>query len=719
MSKVYINLNLQFQVSFLREMDILLQREQFSYPWSSVGTTGTSSYATGASEKHRCPYCSYATIARTNLVNHMRTHTGEKPFACTLCPYRSTQKGNLRTHMKNRHEDVMFTVALFDGASIHRWLQKCTATKEIRLCSLLIDWICNTQWEHNVNQENVSHMRYWLIGEMPIIVWFTMTKGTTAQKGHNIHAQDPILSCHDQQHRKRDHNIAVKRQVMTLHMSHHVHPACKPHTCESCYSSKPNTEFWATCKLWGWRVTVSGLEKEELQCPGRSTPLRARFINVPTVPTGNALQTSNEITKIPLCDHPNGHLSIVSILWPKQLQPKFLYVMAWHNNVDTVVLWEAVSVWLKSNVAEMIVEHRQVQSMVKGWFWFHCLKLCVDPERESHWSGWSGSIEEVTSHNSGSKTYHCPLCPYRTHIVTNFKKHMRIHTGEKPFSCPYCPFRTKQKETVKAHIRRHTGEKPFSCPHCPYLSSQKGNLQRHRMWLQNITKPIRRKIDEPNLNWLLHIHIVDCGQLKCIKCCISIGLSSALNKNTRLEGFHFRRFLLILKSVFSLRNIGLSRLGICCKRRHRDIVAKDEFAGHPQQVGADCSSEMMMWRGAPSAGKGLVSGGKIHQCPSCPYSTNITTNLKKHIRTHTGERPFPCPYCPFRAIQEENLKVHIRTHTGEKPYACPHCPFHASKKANLKRHINTHTGVKTLNCKYCPYRCLDINMLNEHLKTHM
>ncbi|XP_037798641.1 protein tramtrack, beta isoform-like isoform X5 [Penaeus monodon] len=103
----------------------------------------------------------------------------------------------------------------------------------------------------------------------------------------------------------------------------------------------------------------------------------------------------------------------------------------------------------------------------------------VDPERESHWSGWSGSIEEVTSHNCGSKTYHCPLCPYRTHIVTNFKKHMRIHTGEKPFSCPYCPFRTKQKETVKAHIRRHTGEKPFSCPHCPYLSSQKGNLQRH------------------------------------------------------------------------------------------------------------------------------------------------------------------------------------------------------------------------------------------------
>ncbi|XP_064093071.1 longitudinals lacking protein, isoforms H/M/V-like isoform X30 [Macrobrachium nipponense] len=53
--------------------------------------------------KFRCYFCNYTSVARTNLENHMRTHTGEKPFACWFCPYRSTQKGNLRTHIKNKH----------------------------------------------------------------------------------------------------------------------------------------------------------------------------------------------------------------------------------------------------------------------------------------------------------------------------------------------------------------------------------------------------------------------------------------------------------------------------------------------------------------------------------------------------------------------------------------------------------------------------------------
>ncbi|KAG0701729.1 Longitudinals lacking protein, isoform G [Chionoecetes opilio] len=54
-------------------------------------------------KKFECTYCSYFTITSTNLMNHMRTHTGEKPFACTYCPYRSTQKGNLKTHISKHH----------------------------------------------------------------------------------------------------------------------------------------------------------------------------------------------------------------------------------------------------------------------------------------------------------------------------------------------------------------------------------------------------------------------------------------------------------------------------------------------------------------------------------------------------------------------------------------------------------------------------------------
>lgn len=52
---------------------------------------------------HKCVYCDYATLTSTNLLNHIRTHTGEKPFACAHCNYRSTQKGNLKTHIRKHH----------------------------------------------------------------------------------------------------------------------------------------------------------------------------------------------------------------------------------------------------------------------------------------------------------------------------------------------------------------------------------------------------------------------------------------------------------------------------------------------------------------------------------------------------------------------------------------------------------------------------------------
>ncbi|XP_050686835.1 longitudinals lacking protein, isoforms H/M/V-like isoform X25 [Eriocheir sinensis] len=49
---------------------------------------------------HLCPLCTYKTSNYAHLMDHMRAHTGEKPFSCPHCPYRSAQKTNLKTHMR-------------------------------------------------------------------------------------------------------------------------------------------------------------------------------------------------------------------------------------------------------------------------------------------------------------------------------------------------------------------------------------------------------------------------------------------------------------------------------------------------------------------------------------------------------------------------------------------------------------------------------------------
>lgn len=78
---------------------------------------------------------------------------------------------------------------------------------------------------------------------------------------------------------------------------------------------------------------------------------------------------------------------------------------------------------------------------------------------------------------------------------------------------------------------------------------------------------------------------------------------------------------------------------------------------------------------------------KTRCCPYCNYQSFVKSNLDKHIKTHSGERPYACPYCPFRAIQRTNLNSHIRRHTGERPFACSFCPYNATRNSTLKEHI--------------------------------
>ncbi|KAF2368666.1 Zinc finger C2H2-type, partial [Trinorchestia longiramus] len=52
-----------------------------------------------------------------------------------------------------------------------------------------------------------------------------------------------------------------------------------------------------------------------------------------------------------------------------------------------------------------------------------------------------------------------------------------------------------------------------------------------------------------------------------------------------------------------------------------------------------------------------------NSCDVCGKWFLLPKDLRRHIRVHTGERPFCCPVCPYRAAVKGNLKQHvINTH---------------------------------------------------------
>ncbi|XP_047736362.1 transcription factor Sp8-like [Hyalella azteca] len=62
--------------------------------------TITKSGGSFSSILHQCPSCSYTTSRTDSMEIHLRTHSGEKPFACVYCSYRTARKWSLSVHLK-------------------------------------------------------------------------------------------------------------------------------------------------------------------------------------------------------------------------------------------------------------------------------------------------------------------------------------------------------------------------------------------------------------------------------------------------------------------------------------------------------------------------------------------------------------------------------------------------------------------------------------------
>lgn len=106
-------------------------------------------------------------------------------------------------------------------------------------------------------------------------------------------------------------------------------------------------------------------------------------------------------------------------------------------------------------------------------------------------------------------------------------------------------------------------------------------------------------------------------------------------------------------------------------------------------------------------------------CMICLSTFTSRNNMKRHIRLHTGVKPYVCHKCPESFSRNDDFKRHLLRHTFQKPFRCTICQSGFTDRGQVRAHMmKEHNCAVFHSCPHCGECFDDSKKMHDHKKTH-
>ena len=282
------------------------------------------------------------------------------------------------------------------------------------------------------------------------------------------------------------------------------------------------------------------------------------------------------------------------------------------------------------------------------------------------------------------KPYECHICSRRFSFRTSLVRHELLHSEVKPYLCQFCGRDFTRKEHLENHMQRHHDAKNlFVCDWChKAFSTRKRRLAHMKCHTSTGAEPS----PEPSEN-----EVDDGASFLCDVC----GKDFVSRRSLKYHE----------KQVHSDK---LFQCQECCKKFSTASSLKQHVIRHTD-LPQECAVCQKVCKNSSTLDyhmltKHDIQHGKypLYKCSVCDKTFVVRSLLHNHLKKHTGEVQFGCKVCNKSLTSKHALVLHEKTqHEGVRSFQCAVCGKYLGRPSNLRRHMLTHTSDRPYACSMC------------------